>query len=243
MKLGGRFLVENSKYKKTQKTFGQILGSLLLIVILLCSGLFVITPPNMIFTLAIEVPSSTEKIDNDFSNGTFNNTEIYIMGNDAVLRINSSISESNNWIEKKLHIKPVERFAHAMATIWGTDKVLLYGGANFTLPFTHYDDTWIYDYSENTWKELEPLGNPPETSFHEMAPIHGTQKVLLFATHHLYLKNNTWIYDLKNNSWTEKTSLPFNHSYNKGAMAPISGTDKVLLFGQVMKLTKPGSLT
>ena len=118
-------------------------------MIFICSGIFIIIPPNSIFSIASDVPTSTEKIDNDFVNGTFNNTEIYIHGNNTVLRLNSSISKSNNWIEKKLSIKPVKRHAHAMATIWGTDKVLLYGGANFALGFTLYKDTWIYDYSEN----------------------------------------------------------------------------------------------
>jgi hypothetical protein len=183
------------------------------------------------------VPSSTENIDNDFLNGTFNNTEIYIIENDAVLRLNSLISKSNNWIEKKVQIKPDERYSHAMATIWGTDKVLLYGGANFTGGFKIYNDTWIYDYCENNWTEMSPSGIPGEIYFHAMASIYGTDKVLLFSPHSLQW-HNTWIYDLSNNSWTEKAGLPSNSSLNGAAMASVFGTDKVVLFGTIGSTTQ-----
>jgi hypothetical protein len=201
-------------------------------VILISSGLFIIIPPNSIFSIASDVPTSTEKIDNDFINGTFSNTEIYIHGNNTVLRLNTSISKSNNWIEKKLNIKPVARHFHAMATIWGTDKVLLYGGANFTGGFTIYDDTWIYDHSENNWTEMNPPGNPGQTYGHAMASIYGTDMVLLYKGH-FSSWDNTWIYDLSKNNWTEKSRLPSNGTYDKVVMASVFGTDKVVLFGSI----------
>jgi hypothetical protein len=112
--------------------------------------------------MAIDVPSSTEKIDNDFINGTINNTEIYIIGNNAVLGLNSSINNSNNWTEINVQMKPSARQGHAMATIWGTDKVLLYGGVK---QFPEFNDTWVYDYSENKWTEMNPPTNPGKCPF------------------------------------------------------------------------------
>ena len=56
----------------------------------------------------------------------------------------------NNWTNKTPSIKPSPRSGFAIASIYGTDKILLFGGRNEDV---YLDDTWIYDLSEE-WETL-----------------------------------------------------------------------------------------
>jgi hypothetical protein len=116
-----------------------------------------------------------------------------------------------------------------MATIWGTDKILLYGGTNNTILF---DDTWVYDLSDNKWILKKPFNKPFQKAEHAMAPIWGTDKVLLFGGGDE--TNDTWIYDLSENNWTKKTPTKSPWGRFAHAMATIWGTDKVVLFGGIV---------
>ncbi|WP_455391979.1 Kelch repeat-containing protein [[Eubacterium] cellulosolvens] len=141
----------------------------------------------------------------------------------------------NNWTKKKPINYPSKRQRHAMVSIFGDDKVLLFGGTN---GYRNYDrnDTWVYDLSDNTWTEKKPIFPPFVRDSHAMASIDGEDKVVLFGgrlysnTGTEYYKD-TWIYDLSDNTWTNKnqsTSPP--HRCNS-AMATIYETDRVVMFG------------
>ena len=89
----------------------------------------------------------------------------------------------NNWINQKPLIQPPPRYDTSVSSIHGTDKVLLFGGYIFTAPDIHhyFNDTWIYDLSDNTWMEIKPLSRPAPSYYHMMAPIWGTDKILMFS--------------------------------------------------------------
>ncbi len=137
----------------------------------------------------------------------------------------------NTWTQKIQAVTPAKRFYHSMASIYGDDKVLLWGG--WSQSSGYINDTWVYDVSDNTWTQQFPTTAPSLRYRQAMASIFGTDKVLLFGGWDGSIKKNneTWIYDLSENTWIQMT--PANHpSARYGhAMASICTTDKVLLFG------------
>src|SRR5688572_31477146 len=65
----------------------------------------------------------------------------------------------NSWSQKTQSIKPAARFAHATAYL-GDDLVLLFGGADESFAPV-FNDTWVYDLSDNTWTQKFPTTTSP----------------------------------------------------------------------------------
>jgi hypothetical protein len=55
---------------------------------------------------------------------------------------------------------PTERYGSAMAYDESNGRLILFGGAEWDDDI-FYDDTWAYNYSSNTWMELNPANRPP----------------------------------------------------------------------------------
>ncbi|WP_455392780.1 Kelch repeat-containing protein [[Eubacterium] cellulosolvens] len=141
----------------------------------------------------------------------------------------------DDWTRKTTTNYPSRRIEHAMAPILGTDKVLLFGGTNFQYSPT-YNDTWIYDVSDNTWTQMYPNTSPPPTQAHAMAPIWGSDKIVISAGRPsgTSVTDQTWVYDYSDNDWKE--IKPWNPSNTPGAradhaMAFIDGSDNAVAFG------------
>jgi len=134
----------------------------------------------------------------------------------------------DKWVNKtSTGNKPSGRERHAMATIWSSKKVLLFGGRDSN----HLNDTWLYDLSDNTWTIKNPSNSQSIRSDHGMAPIWGTDKVLLFSGSWGEPVGDTWIYDLSDNTWIKiipNNQVSYRYRY---AIASIWGTDKVVIFG------------
>jgi len=198
-----------------------------------------IMPLSPVIHTASALSTWTQTSDMDFLNGTFDNITIIGSGEAAELKID--LSEIQTWTEKTPASKPVGRTWHAMATVWKTDKMILFGGAGSSIWYN--DETWIYDLKNNTWTDKTPSPRPvnyPSGRYgHAMAAIPGTDQVLLFGGRtitNLWWCNETWVYDLSNDNWMEKTPANPTPSNNPScrhhhAMAAIPGTNKVLLFG------------
>jgi hypothetical protein len=133
----------------------------------------------------------------------------------------------NNWIQLSPKDQPNKRHNHAMASINGTDKVLLFGG---TYGFKNFNDTWIFDLSDNAWTNMQPKTTPSAKGWQAMATIYGTDNILLFGGPKN--ANETWVYDLSENNWTKKTLInPPKVRAHYYSLASIWGTDKIVLFG------------
>jgi hypothetical protein len=150
----------------------------------------------------------------NYNTNYFNDTWVYDFNN-------------NNWTKKFPQFKPSARNSHSMASIYGTDKVLLFGGTNGG----YYDDTWIYDLSMNNWSKVQMSTKPKARRNHEMATIWGTDKVVLFGGENASVFDDTWIFNISDYTWTEKNLLKKPNPRIKHAMASIHGTKKVVLFG------------
>lgn len=131
----------------------------------------------------------------------------------------------NTWTQQSPTNSPGIRTDHAMAYLGG-DKVLMFGGSDENYSFT--SSCWIYDLSDNTWTDAEPLTRPDSRRYHAMAYI-GDGKVLLVGGESgSGYTGETWIYDLTENTWTEKSNL--GYGIFKHSVCFIGG-DQVLLAG------------
>ncbi len=138
----------------------------------------------------------------------------------------------NTWTQVGPVDKPMARDGHAMASFYDTDNAIVFGGYNYT-DDRYLSDTWIYDYSANTWTKKSPAPEPEARLGHAMAPVYGTDNVVLFGGEDFEWDNvnDTWVYDLSLNTWTQKTPSTAPDPRVGHAMASIYGTQDVLLFG------------
>jgi hypothetical protein len=115
-----------------------------------------------------------------------------------------------------------------MATIPGTDRILLFGGEN---KFKLFNDTWMFDLSDNNWTQL--ASGPPARRNHTMAPIYGTEFILLYGGYddsNNFL-NDTWTYNVLTNKWTNITTKLAPRARERHAMTFIYNSPNVVMFG------------
>jgi len=190
-----------------------------IISLLLINGFFIAGTFNIFNYDLVQASSNwTLKTDSDFENGTLENLSVIGFGNNAKLMI----PFTSNWYKINSEDNPEKRCVHGSSMIYGTDNVLVYGGYGDKGGF---DDTWIYDLSDNKWIEKSPKNTPLGMSSHSMAPIFGTDKVIAFGG------SSTWEYDLSENNWTEKKPNNYPSPRSNFAMTSVYNTDKIILFG------------
>ncbi|WP_455392613.1 Kelch repeat-containing protein [[Eubacterium] cellulosolvens] len=175
-------------------------------------------------TTASAASTWTQTSDNDFNSGTLNGVTLSGTGDNTELILD--LFPKNKWTDKNPSTKPSARNGHDMVTIFGTDKILLFGGSDEGN--NRLNDTWIYNITTNKWDQIITSEIPTKRELHAMAPIYQTDKVLLFSG---LTCSDTCVYDLSDNSWTWKNPAVSPNSRSKHAMAMIWGTRKVLLFG------------
>lgn len=117
----------------------------------------------------------------------------------------------------------------------GDDKVVMFGGSNGS--GTYYNDTWVYDLSQNEWTEMSPTvveGTLSVRNYVEMTYIGGDQ-VLLFGgrINGSAITNEVWLYDLSDNEWTNLAAtlsgtMPEARSHMGFSYA---GLGKAVMFG------------
>ncbi|MFX0063632.1 MAG: Kelch repeat-containing protein [Candidatus Hermodarchaeota archaeon] len=129
--------------------------------------------------------------------------------------------------------RPSSRGGHALTYDSADQKVILFGG--FAGPWTarsYFDDTWAYDYTNNSWINLAPTSKPSPRYNPAMTYDSLNQKLVLFGGYGFngYL-SDTWLYDYSTNQWTQvfpTTSPGIRHSH---AMVYDSANQKIVLFG------------
>jgi len=212
-------------------------GSISLIIILVCSGILIIIPSSPVIHTASALSTWTQTSDIDFLNGTFDNITMIGSGEAAELKID--LSDLDYWTNKTPTGTPGARGFLAGATIYGDDKIVIYGGF---IPGKTKNDTWEYDFSDNKWtNKTNATNQPAHRNYSAMASIWGTKKAILFSglSYPNHLLNETWEYDSSTGSWVNKTKLIRPPGRYGTALTSISGHDKVLLFGGGANTPKP----
>ncbi len=203
------------------------MGSLLIIIALVFSGVLIIIPSTPMIMSAESASAWTETSDTDFKKGTLDNVTILGTGSTAELTLKANFT--GNWLEKPKGSIPSPRRGHVMSTIFGTSEVLLFGGWDGG----YLGDTWTYNLSNNKWTEMKPSSKPGGRHSHAMVSIYGDDKVVLFGGYKSSsaANNETWVYDLSDNNWTQKSpsTKPATRAYHD--LASVYNDDQVVLFG------------
>ncbi|WP_455393261.1 Kelch repeat-containing protein [[Eubacterium] cellulosolvens] len=208
-------------------------------MIFVCSGLFIFLPLNPETCPVVEAMSTwTQTSDKDFNiNGTFNNTTVIGIGKNAELQID--LSDIDYWKKCTPNNPPDAHANQVMASIWGDDKAIIFGGTWY-----YYNETWEYNVSNNIWTDKTPnpktaTNNPSGRAYHEMASVFGDDKVILFGGGYTGVMNDTWEYDSSNGSWNEVSTSISPPARAEHAMSMVYGDDKIILFGGTIYMGTP----
>lgn len=209
------------------------LGSLFVILLIVNSLLLLSLSLIQLTPTAMAISKFQHDEYGDFFNGTLDNVTITQLGEDVQINLRQKILIT--WTNQEPMILPPTRWEHELAFINGTDKVLLFGGRN-TKDHT-LGDTWIYDLSDNEWTEIFPEDSPSSRDRFGLAPIWGTNKILLFGGSHFKSEDNykylddTWIFDYDKNNWEKIDPIDGPTTRVAVTMTFIPNDDKVLLYG------------
>ncbi|MFA6569858.1 MAG: kelch repeat-containing protein [Bacteroidota bacterium] len=136
-------------------------------------------------------------------------------------------AQTGVWEELHPTNSPSPRCDFWMSEI-GEGKAILFGGWGHD--YVNYDETWIFDYRENTWTQINCNVHPSKRYDLRLARI-TKNKVLLFGG--LYESdyyNDTWIFDLDSLKWTEITPQKIPNRRRSHSLTQLS-EGKVVLFG------------
>ncbi|HEX9907766.1 MAG TPA: kelch repeat-containing protein [Thermoplasmata archaeon] len=138
---------------------------------------------------------------------------------------------TNIWTNMIQSANPSARIGHSMAYDAQSDRVLLFGGACEVTPSPN-NETWAYDYDNNTWINMDPVEKPPARYDHAMTYDSRSGQMIIFGGYNLAgLLNDTWVYDFSSNTWTD-VNPPQRPSARRGcSMAYDVLSDRVVLFG------------
>jgi len=188
---------------------------------------FVVFPAVSVIKSAEGASTWTQSSKFDFMSGEMKNLTIY--GNEpdaAELRL---MNNSQKWTKMPtINAIPSKHYSNT-APIWGEDKILYFGGGIYK-PRTYYNETWVYDLSENRWTIKNTTQNP-DVLGRKMVSVYGTDRVLLFGGE-WNIDTDMWIYDLSENSWRE---ISPSYRPNMDMFSEVTGfwgTDKILFFGR-----------
>ncbi|MGA2296790.1 MAG: kelch repeat-containing protein [FCB group bacterium] len=135
-------------------------------------------------------------------------------------------AQTGIWTELKPQNSPSPRAAFGMAEI-GDNNTIIFGGIDIN--YKSLDETWIYNFDEINWIQVNTDIHPVKRYDLRMARI-TKNKVLLFGGWDTDYYNDTWIFDLDSLSWKEIKSINKPSARRNFGLAQLYD-GKVLLFG------------
>lgn len=143
----------------------------------------------------------------------------------------------NAWIDLAPEGGPPGRTSHAMEYDAQSDRVVLFGGVGVTDgAFVELNDTWAYDWDNNTWSDMNPPTAPSPRLGHRMAYDAGSDLIVLLGGHvgsgpSTAFLRNVWVYDLDANTWEDVTSEPLPAGANHHGMVYDVTSNRIVAFG------------
>ncbi|MHA1591085.1 MAG: Kelch repeat-containing protein, partial [Candidatus Heimdallarchaeaceae archaeon] len=145
---------------------------------------------------------------------------------------------NNTWTRMSPESVPYQKISSKMAYDSESEKIINFGG-------THAEDyssnqTWIYDYLEDSWTNANPANTPRLRNTHAMAYDSESDIVIMFGgglgkDYNPYGGqtgyNDTWAYDYNTNTWTNVTPAISPLGRGSSILTYDSESDKIVLFG------------
>ncbi len=123
---------------------------------------------------------------------------------------------------------PGLRGGHGMVYDPHNQVCVIFGGLSFEGGIHSLGDTWAYDYSTNSWVELESISSPSSRSALSIVYCSETNEIILYGGSGV---TDTWSFDCESQTWSEVETSTNPGSRYSHAMAYDSQNDVVILFG------------
>jgi hypothetical protein len=141
--------------------------------------------------------------------------------------------DTDTW--KEMAKGPIARLGNQMVYHTASDRIILFGGAAPPGQIAGGgNDTWVYDFNEDSWQEMAPSTRPPKRYHHAMAYDSESDKVLVWGGKDLP-DPSMWAYDLNNDTWEKMAAVGGPLNRNFAAMVYDSKADRVILYGGLGK--------
>jgi hypothetical protein len=140
---------------------------------------------------------------------------------------------ANNWTNMYPASPPRDRGSGEMAYDSESDKVILFGGGGYYEGLITLSDTWVYDYNDNTWSEMNPVENPAfignavYDSQSDRVIYHGGAR----DWGETLLVQETWAYDYNTNTWEEMSPSRYPTLRARCMMVYDRESDLTILYG------------
>jgi hypothetical protein len=140
--------------------------------------------------------------------------------------------DSNTWTNRSPSNMPSPRIASTMAYDSESDVIVLFGGLCDGGQFNN--ETWVYDYNEDTWTNMDPPVGPSRRAAVAMAYDSQHDRVIMYGGggYDVWPMNTytgTWAYDYNSNTWTEMNSA--DHPSSIGMMVYDEESEVCVFFG------------
>jgi N-acetylneuraminic acid mutarotase len=141
--------------------------------------------------------------------------------------------ETNTWENMNPVTHPEGIMGARMAYDSESDRVIFFGGADFTADTTTtFTETWSYDYNANTWEKMNPSQTPIGRSYYGSAYAASQDRVFVFGgrvkEEDEVRQNQLWAYDYNTDAWTEINYTGEPNPDHHAMMVYNSTTDQLL---------------
>ena len=140
--------------------------------------------------------------------------------------------DSNVWTNRSPVLHPPAGWMQRAAYDSGSARTIMFGGFD-SVAGTYTNETWSYDFQNNTWSKPNPDPHPSLRSRQGMAYDAESNRIVLFGGLGATYMGDTWAYDTQANQWTQRNPSPAPAARRSMGMAYDSRQDRVLLFGGV----------
>jgi len=136
---------------------------------------------------------------------------------------------SDTWTLIETEVKPPMRYWQFMTFDRDAGKVVVFGG-NPSYG-SNLGDTWLYDYAENIWTEVESEVSPSPRQCGGMVYDESIGRVVLFGgfEEEMEAAGDTWVFDSVAGEWSPLEDIDVGSSEEVGAGVPGFGLVGVLL--------------
>ena len=135
-------------------------------------------------------------------------------------------TSTNTWDSVVTSPKPLERYVHCMEYSSESDLGFLFGGDNSNTPDRALDDTWVYNFTANSWTEIQPETSPPTRLIYSMCYDSTMNQVYIYGgltEDYQRCLGDFWQFDFISSNWSEIGERPSIDGYRGIISAIISG--------------------
>jgi N-acetylneuraminic acid mutarotase len=155
------------------------------------------------------------------------------IGSDGILLDDYWIynTTNNSWLKLGSQTAPSPRGDFSITFDNGNNSGFLFGGTD---SYGRYNDTWLYNASNNSWIKKNPKISPSPRAGASICFNSHRGLILLFGGEDSRRKfNDTWIYNLSSENWTKMRPTVSPISKTGCTIASKPSDDEVILFGGI----------